>query len=63
MDIANNGHGRADVDDVALPHQHLLRLLADFTQERLVEQLLAHELLDACVEVERRHPLASLCCC
>jgi hypothetical protein len=52
VDVADHGHRRAYVDDVALTHEHLLRLLAYLTQEGLVKKLLSHKLLDALIEVE-----------
>ena len=55
MDVADDGDGCANVHDVGLAHEDLLCLLAYFAEEGLVEELLAEELLYACVEIEGCH--------
>ena len=55
MDVADDGDGCTNVDDVGLAHEDLLRLFAYFAEEGLVEELLAEELLYACVEIEGCH--------
>lgn len=47
MDVADHSDWRADVDDVALPHENLLCFFAYFSQQSLSQQLLAFELVDA----------------
>ena len=55
MNVADNCNRRADMYNVRLSHEHLLGFLADFTQQRLVEQLLPQQLLYAGIEVEGSH--------
>lgn len=55
VDIADDGDGRTDMDDVGFAHEDLLCLFAYFAQQRLVQQLFPEQLLDARVEVERSH--------
>ena len=54
MDVADDGDGRADVDDVALTHQQLLGLGADGLDDRLGEELLLVQARYAFVEVDGR---------
>ena len=55
MDITDDRDWRIDVHDVGLAHEDLLCLFAYFAEEGLVEELLAEELLYACVEIEGCH--------
>ena len=55
MDVADDGDGSGDVDDVGLAHEDLLCLFAYLAEEGLVEELLAEELVDAGIEVEGGH--------
>ena len=55
MYIPHDRHWRANVDNIAFLHQHLLRLLADLPQERFMEKLFLQQSLYTRVEVERCH--------
>lgn len=55
VDITDDSDRGGDVNDIALPHEHLLGLLAYFAEERLAEELLVEQPFDAGVEVERGH--------
>lgn len=52
VDVANNGYGSLDVDDIALLHEHLLGLCAYGLDDRLGEQLLLVEALNALVKID-----------
>ena len=52
MDIANNGHGRFDVHDIALLHEELFCLSAYRLDDRLGQQFLLVEPCYALVEVD-----------
>lgn len=53
--VSDHGHRRAHMHDIALSHEHFLGLFAYFPQQRLAEQLLVGDLLDALIEVKGRH--------
>jgi hypothetical protein len=55
MDVSYYGDGGFYVYDVSLTHEDLFGLLADFLEDCLVEELLLHELLYTCIQVERGH--------
>lgn len=52
VDVTDNGHGSLDMDDIALFHEHLLGLCAYGLNDRLGEQLLVVEPLDALVDID-----------
>ena len=55
MDVADDGYGCANVDDIGFAHENLLGFLAYFAQESLMEELFSEELLYACVEIKGCH--------
>lgn len=57
MDVADDGDGSSDMDNVGLAHEDLLSLFADLAQEGLAEQTLLKKLGDAVVDVEHDHGL------
>lgn len=52
VDVANDGYGSLDVDDIALLHEHLLGLCAYGLDDRLGKQLLLVEPLNALVKID-----------
>lgn len=52
MDVSDNGYGGADMDDVALTHEQLLRLCAYCFDDRLGEKFFLVEARDTLVQID-----------